>query len=1303
MREINGTKENSKVSGGFFKEKEYWRENLSGELAVTCFPYDNEAGEMNNHQTGKISCTFDEKIYTRLMQLRNESDPRLQMIVTAVTGVMLHLYTGAHDIIIGTTIDKQDQEVEYVNTILPLRNQTRGQMTFKQYLLQVRDTVAGAVENQNYPVEELFDQLLENDNENRSGIFETAVLLENLHDREYLRHIQPAVLLVFNRTADSISLEVEYKTSLYKKETIERISGHMKRLLEIVIFDIETRLSCIDILSPAEKQELIIKFNDTANDDPGKKAVHELFTAQAAKNPGAAALIEEDTGKEVSYRELNAKANQLAALLKTKGVKRETLVALILQPSVEAVTGILAILKAGGAYLPLDPANPLERNRYILEDSKAKTILTVKADADKAIGTRQVILLDDENIYRGKGDNLETGSDMASAAYLIYTSGTTGKPKGVLIQQGSLVNYIRWAARTYVGNEKVNFPLYTSLAFDLTVTSIYTPLITGNSIVVYRGENREILVEKVFEGKNPAVVKLTPVHLMLMRDRQDRAPAIRRLIVGGERLETPLAQTIAANFNEKIEIYNEYGPTEATVGCMIYKYNPRQDRTPSVPIGTPARNVQIYLLDRDMRHVPVGCIGELYIAGHGLARGYLNEPGMTRERFIPNPFKPGQRMYKTGDRARRHEDGKLEFLGRRDQQVKIRGNRIEISEVEYYLAKHAGIRRSLVMVKQDEKGYNSLAAYIIPSGQELEIQELRQHLSSNLPGYMIPTYIVQLEKFPVTPNGKIDRKSLAALEPGTMGKEDNYSPPTTELEKILTEVWQEVMGMEKIGIADSYFNLGGDSIKAIQVSSRLLSYDLKLEINDIFQYPTIRELAPNVKPLKQAINQEAIEGEVKLTSIQKWFFQKELSQVHHFNLSIMFKRPKGFNKKTLEKVFQKLVEHHDALRMVYLIEDREIKQVNRGIEPPLYELMEMEITGETYEKIIEEKCNQIQASMDLNRGPLLKLGLFKTLKGDYLLITIHHLVVDTVSLSILFEDFTTLYRKIENGEKEENWQLPLKTNSYKEWAEKLYQYANSQAALEELNYWQNLEKTPIPPLFKDRQDTPAQPRENGMKTFRLCEEYTEKLLKRVNNAYNTEINDILLAALGQALNDWTGAEQIPVVLEGHGREDIIPGINITRTVGWYTSVYPVILDTGNNRDISSVVKKTKEMLREIPRKGIGYGILKYLTQEENKQSLEFGMNPEVSFNYLGQADEDISSPLFQVAEISGGESISPLNTQWLYPLYITGIVLDKKLTITVNHRAGNFADSEIQSFLKDYEKRLREIIDHCAAREEHRI
>ncbi|UCH95001.1 MAG: amino acid adenylation domain-containing protein [Candidatus Aminicenantes bacterium] len=1301
MKEINASKENLHVGEQFFKEKEYWLDKLSGEFVISGFPYDYEGDGTDNLHTGKLDHTFDKKIFSRLMQLRNESDPRLHMIIVAVTDILIHLYTGANDIIVGTTIDKQEAEAEYVNTILPLRNQTRDHMTFKQFLLQVRDTVAGAVENQNYPVEELFDQLMVNDGENRCGLFEVAVLLENLQDRKYLRHIQPAILFSFNRTAGSICMELEYKASLYKKDTIGRILEHFKRLLEMVIFDIDIQLSSIDILSPEEKQELIIEFNNTAHDYSDQKAVHELFADQAGKNPGAAALILDDSGGEVSYRELNTKANRLAKLLKTRGVKKETIVGFILQPSPEAVIGILGILKAGGAYLPIDPGYPLQRIRYMLEDSKAMAILAVKAYAEKVISPHPLILLDDENIPGEDGANPEMRCDLASAAYLIYTSGTTGNPKGVLIQHGSLVNYIRWAARTYVQNEKANFPLYTSIAFDLTVTSIFTPLITGNSIVVYQGEDREFLVEKIFNGNNAAVVKLTPVHLMLMSNRKEQEPTIRRFIVGGERLETPLAQKITANFNGNIEIYNEYGPTEATVGCMIYRFKPRADDTPSVPIGIPADNMEIYLLDMDMRNVPPGCMGELYISGHGLARGYLNKPGLTVEQFIPNPFKPGKRMFKTGDRARRLADGNIEFLGRVDQQVKIRGYRIETSEVEYYLSKFEGIRQSLVLVKEDEKGYNSLAAYIVPSGPNIEVGELRHHLSLYLPEFMIPSYFVQLDKLPITPNGKVDRKSLAAIDQSSMDMGENYCPPTCKSEKIMVDVWQEVMGIERIGTADNYFNMGGDSIKAIQISSRLLNYELKLDISDLFQYPTIKELTPHMKPLKQEINQEVVEGEVKLTPIQKWFFQKKISEMHHFNLPVMVYRPGGFNKDILEKVFQKLAEHHDALRMVYLIEDEEIKQVNRGIQSPLYELIDMEITGESYEKIIEEKCNQIQASMDLSRGPLLKLGLFKTIKGDYLLIAIHHLLVDTVSLSILFEDFTSLYQQMENGVKAEDCQLPLKTSSYKEWAEKLYEYANSETMLKELKYWQNLEKMELSPLSKNKDNQAGKSKNNGIKTFELSEQYTEKLLKRVNKAYNTEINDILLAGLSLALSDWTGLERIPVVLEGHGREDIIPDVNITRTVGWFTSVSPVILGGMRNKeDISSVIKNTKDMLRDIPNKGIGYGILKYLTNEENKQSIEFRLNPEVSFNYLGQTDEDLSNPLFQVADISSGNSISPLNTQWFYSLYITGMVRNKRLRTIVKYCPGDFEDNDIQSFVTGYEKYLRQIIDHCASRED---
>ncbi|MGE5342505.1 MAG: amino acid adenylation domain-containing protein [Candidatus Omnitrophota bacterium] len=1305
------------AAGQFVKEKEYWVKTLSGEFPPAFFPYDKyEVTEKPNYHHVVISISGS--LYKRLQEITGNSYPKTQMVLTAGMVALLNLYSGyagtSYGMTIGTAVDRQENEESLINKILPLCVSVSADMTFKELLINVRQVIQEAIENQNYPIEMLFPE-----KEKLEKLFDVAVLLENLQEKKYVAHLQPSLIFSFRADGnqnDQIEGELAVDVSKYEEESVIRITDHFLRLLQSVLFNVNMKINDIDLFSEDEKKELE-RFNGTRADYPHQKTIHELFEAQVEKTPENVAIIDSvSASHQLTYRELNEASDRVAQELKEKGIEPGHIVGIRMERSVEMVVAILGVLKAGCAYLPLDPGYPTERIDFILSDSGASALITEITENTENNLTNQNIWekINLEKIQKTKS-SLPTFFQ-ESRAYIIYTSGSTGKPKGVAIGHRSLVNYIVWAAKNYVKNERVNFPLYTSMGFDLTVTSLFTPLITGNTIVVYRGENKEFLLDRVLEDNQVEVIKLTPVHLMVIADhiREKNISKIRRFIVGGDKLDTRLAAKINDIFRGNIEIYNEYGPTEATVGCMIYKYNREKDQGASVPIGVPADNLQIYVLDQRMRHVPVGGIGELYIAGDGLALEYVNNPGLTNEKFLPHPFQPGQRIYKTGDLARRLPGGDLEFLGRTDQQVKIRGYRIEIGEIENGLMMHEPIGQAVVLAKDDEAGYKYLVAYVTPAEgrgiDAIDTEKLRNDLAAHLPEFMVPSYVVKLEKMPVTVNGKIDKKALPDPDKNARSKRSNYEPPTTELETQMTEVWQSVMGVEKVGITDSYFELGGDSIKSIQISARLYNLGWKLELKDLFQYTTIKELAEHIKPVKETADQGMVVGDVPLTPVQEWFFEKNFTDAHHFNLSLMLHRPEGLDEETVKKVFDQLTEHHDALRLVFKNETNEtnhdgkikqIKQINREFSDQWVNLRVFDLRNENdandYRRIIEETCNDLQASIDWSQNPV-NLGLFKTINGDYLLIAIHHLVMDTVSWRIVLEDFIALYRQIETGVEREQLNIPLKSTSYKEWAEKLVAYSTSDTLLQELPYWQHIENL-CSEHHGDSGKASGKNRDNRIMDIELSKEYTEKLLKQVNNAYNTEINDILLAALGAAFSDWTGAERVPLMLEGHGREEIIPDIDITRTVGWFTSIYPVVLDTKTKDSEASMIKHTKDMLRAIPFKGIGYGILRYLTPDQHKNGVALTMNPEIGFNYLGQFDVDLNTDFFRISDIPAGHSVSP-NMERISPLYILGSVLDGKLKISVNYNGSTYDEQDIRVFLEGYDQRLKRLIDHCTGKKE---
>ncbi|MCP5106114.1 MAG: AMP-binding protein [bacterium] len=779
---------------------------------------------------------------------------------------------------------------------------------------------------------------------------------------------------------------------------------------------------------------------------------------------------------------------------------------------------------------------------------------------------------------------------------------------------------------------------------------------------------------------------------------------VKAFIVGGEVLDTSLAGDIHEIFGGKTAIYNEYGPTETVVGCMIYKYDPGSDGRSSVPIGIPAANTGIYLLDNNRQPVPPGAGGELYISGHGVARGYINRPRLTTETFIDNPFEPGQTMYKSGDMARMLLDGNIEFLGRSDDQVKIRGFRIETGEIANRLTSHKDVKEAVV-IQRERAGSQYLCAYIVPDAAgnpDLEApptvpEELKAYLAQELPDYMIPAFFVPIERIPLTPNGKINRHALPDPE---IQVTESYEAPGNDIEEALTEIWREVLGLETVGINDNFFDIGGDSIKVIQIVSRLMRHKLHLEIKDLYSNPTIKQAAGFARPSDGTAEAEqgTITGNVKLTPIQNWFFKNHATNRHHYNQAVMIYRPEGFDEEYLHKIFEQIVHHHDALRMTYEINGARINQENRGFEeePPdrLFDLEVFDLRHSTgVEAEIQQEAGRIQESIELDRGPLVKLGLFKTAEGDHLLIAVHHLVVDGVSWRILFEDFSILFGQLQ---KEEELKLPLKSTSFKEWAEKLSHYADSSALVQEIPYWRKIEQTHSPPLPKKSTALERKFKNYHTLSAQLSEEHTRMLLKDVNRAYNTEINDILLGALAAALKNWTGKTTALVDLEGHGRETIMDNVQIARTVGWFTSLFPVVLEMQDNHHTVDVIKNTKEMLRHIPNKGTGYGILKYLSADP--RDLRFPLKPEISFNYLGKMDEDINTGIFRLSPFSPGDSADP-EIEKTYSMDITGVIVEEKLNMSVKYHTGEFDEATISSFITGYMDALRQIIQHCRAAE----
>jgi len=1016
-----------------------------------------------------------------------------------------------------------------------------------------------------------------------------------------------------------------------------------------------------------------------------------LYEEQAARTPEAVAVVYED--ECLTYWELNARANQLARVLRARGIEANRLVGIMTERSLEMIVGIFAILKAGGAYLPIDPSYPAERIAYMLEDSGAYQLL-IYGEWEVPQGYEGTVLnLADTTLYAGDTANLPAANGANDLAYVIYTSGSTGQPKGVMVEHKSLINILFALQNKYPFCEQDAYLLKTAYTFDVSLTELFGWMLGGGKMIVLPpgSEKNPLDIMMAIQKHQVTHINFVPSMLHIFMESVEHSKpliSVKYLCVAGEALPLAMAKQACIMFPQ-VQIENIYGPTECTIYATRQSLNEGME---SVPIGRPFENTRLYIIDNQKCLQPIGVPGELCIAGDGLARGYLNRPELTAEKFVANPFEPGERMYQTGDLARWLPDGNIEYLGRIDDQVKIRGYRIECGEVEAQLLEHEAVREVVVMAKHDASGQAYLCTYYV-SGEALPVAEVRAYLAGVLPDYMIPAYFVHLNQMPLTANGKVDRKMLPEPD-GQLAAGAVYEAPRSDVESRLADIWQGVLGVERISIHDHFFALGGDSIKAIQVTSRLHKYDLKLEMRDLFRYPTIHDLAPHVQSVVRYADQGLVEGEVPLLPVQCMFFEQKMEHPHQFNQSVMLYRKNGFDERIVQRVFDRMVHHHDALRMHFSVSELGIEQRNRGLEGTLLSLQAFDFTGESESASrIAEQVRQVQQGIHFEEGPLVGLGLFHTEEGDHLLIVIHHLVVDGISWRILLEDLNTGYQQALRGEE---IRFPRKADSLQTWGQGLLEYANSPALLSETAYWTQVEQTLVAPLPQESDLVDLQQEERTPVVMSLSAEDTTKLLYRANQAYHTEIDDLLLTGLGLALNAWTNNDQFLIQMEGHGREEIGTGCDIQRTVGWFTSMYPVVLDMNGSESLSYAIKSVKESLRSIPNKGFGYGVLKYLTAAESKSNLAFNAHPEIVYNYLGQFDQDFETETFESSPLGTGteEQRSP------YKLILNGIIAGGQLTFVCSYDPECYRKETIERFMAGYFTHLQTIIAHCAAKEQ---
>ncbi len=1305
------------------KHETYWLKKFAGEIPVLNLPTDLPYPSFKTYNGARHTIHADERVGQDAAQVGKQHGCTRFMVLFSVYAALLHRLTGQADIVIGIPVlgrppQDGDMIVAYCTHLLPVCSHLSEDANFIDFLKSIRGALLDGYEHQDYPFSKLIEKLNVRADVSRSPLvsaifnLDQLVIVPEMFGLEIELFAQPISFTAYDlnlnvtEIGDLLVLDCDYNTELFDHTTIERFLAQFNTILDSIITDPQTRVTQLPLLTEPERHRILVEWNDTARDYPLHKCLHTLFEEQVERTPDTEAVMFE--GQTLTYREFNARANQLAHYLQTQRVEPDTLVGICMERSLEMVIGIYGILKAGGAYVPIDPDYPKERIAFMLDDSQISVLLTQENVLNRVPITNHtstIINLDTnwERIATQKTDNPISGVKPAHLAYVIYTSGSTGQPKGAMNTHQGICNRLLWMQDAYHLTSEDSVLQKTPFSFDVSVWEFYWPLMTGARLVVAKpgGHQDSTYLVKLIAEQKITTIHFVPSMLQIFVEEPglEACHALRQVICSGEALPFELQERFFARSNA--QLHNLYGPTEAAVDVTFWQCE-RNSSGRIVPIGRPIANTQIYIVDKHLQSVPVGVPGELLIGGIGLARGYSNRDELTLEKFIPNLFSSdsSSRLYKTGDLARFLPDGTIEYLGRFDHQVKIHGFRIELGEIESILAQHSEVKEVVVLARADRPASKQLIAYLVAkNGVVPPDSELKNMLKSKLPEYMIPSVFVRLEAFPLNPNGKIDRRALPASEVRTSSVEVRHEAlsPTEEL---LTDIWAKTLGLEKVGIHENFFELSGDSILGIQIVSRANQAGLQLTPRLLFHHPTVAELAA-VAGSNETIRSEQgiVSGAVPLTPVQYWFFEQNLAEPHHFNQSVLLEVPVNLKPELLQQAVRHLLNHHDALRLRFEWHEAGWEQLNAEAEeaiPFLIQDVSSYSAGEQNAAIVAI-ANEQQASLNLSKGPLMRVVLFLTGsdRSGRLLILIHHLTVDGVSWRILSEDLQTSYQQLERGEKVT---LPRKTTSFKQWAQRLTEYAHAETLHQEMEFWQadgRPELATIPVDFSDGENTVASAR-----TFStiLNAQGTKALLHEVPDVYHTQINDVLLTALIQTFDRWTENSALLLDIEGHGREDIFEDIDLSRTVGWFTSIFPVLLRLPVTLQSEEMLKSVKEQLRKIPNRGLGYGVLRYLNPATSAKLQAFP-RPEILFNYMGQFDQMIAeSPLFEPAVESSGQNYSPKGRR-SHLIEVIGTVIGGELQMNWVYSEHLHTRATIEGLAQDFLANLQNLIAHCQSPE----
>ncbi|WP_414945171.1 non-ribosomal peptide synthase/polyketide synthase [Amycolatopsis sp. cmx-11-32] len=1221
----------------------YWGEALDG-LEPLAVPTDRPRPAQRSTEGAVYRHDLPADLVRGLTAAGRPHGATLFMTLTAAVQLLLSAYGGQHDIAVGTAVAGRDRaEWEaltgfFVNTLV-LRSQIDRAQAFPEFLAGLRETVLEAFAHGDVPFDRVVEEVQPERDPSRTPLVQAVVVLQSplvrpreaggLRVSEYELPRPSArfdLVIEFWPHDDGLRITVEYATALFDGETIEQLTASLDALLAGIAADPARRVGDLPLLTSGDP---------LPPDAAPAETLTRLFDRQAGLRPDAPAVLFGD--ERLGYGELRSRADRLAGRLVRLGVRPEDRVGVLMDRSADLVVGVLAILKAGAAYLPLDLRAPADRLRLLLDGTSVLLTDETWQGTASTIHNGRILVLPDQGEEPAPG----LAIDPAGLAYVEYTSGSTGEPKGVAVRHADVVALATDPRFTGGAHERVL--LHSPLAFDASTYELWVPLLNGGTVVVAPpGDVDADVVRELTARHGVTALWLTAGLFRLFAvDTPECFRGLREVWTGGDVVPPEAVRRVLESCTG-VAVVDGYGPTETTTFATAFRMASPAGVPDVIPIGTPLTGMRVYVLDEGLRPVPRGALGEICVAGPGLARGYVDRAGATADRFVACPFgAPGERMYRTGDRGRWRTDGTLEFAGRGDDQVKIRGFRVEPAEVERALTAEPVVAQAVVLARATG-GRKYLVAYVVAAeASTVDTDALRGTLGRTLPDYLVPSTIVVLDALPLSANGKVDRRALP--EPRFESASAHGVAPRTEREAVLAGIWAEVLGLDRVGVEDNFFALGGDSILSIQVSARARRAGFALTTADLFRHQTIAALAPILADAVALTDHGPVSGDVVPTPIQRWFFDT-VRVPDRFDQVIAVDLADCADEYALAAAIAALTRHHDALRTTFTRDGDQWRLHNNGVEDG-HSLLHWSLSGPPERRVLR--------------------------------LSAHHLVVDGVSWRILLEDLDQAYHQVLQGKPAD---LGPRTTSFLEWAARLSAHAEAGGFDDELEHWRGLTAAPIP---VDGTGTNTVARSRAV-TVRLTAAETRSLLREVPEVYRTQVNDVLLTALGRTLRDWTG--QVPVIdLEGHGREELFDGVDLSRTVGWFTSLFPVALDVPE--EWGAALKAVKEKLRAVPRRGIGYGALRYLT------GMPSAVDPQISFNYLGQFD--LPGDLYTGLHGELTLDADPGDTR-PHLLEVVGQVNGDTLEFTWHYAEGVHDDATVTRLADDLLENLRGILGHCA-------